>query len=383
MTKGIVVRPKKGKGMKKYLSVIIGIIIATCAHAADPATRDIATSQYYVEEQLSNRQDIVPAKTGTKVVTPTGTKGAIGERDIKTTLGSETTNQNDTGITTVETVNTALDNKQATLYKQPTVNVLTYTGTNTNSNSTRGYYGAGVTTTTPIYDTTTNTYGNGLVRAGTLNTAVATAVSGALTQVDETGTESNNGTLWRINDLNNILPTTIYAVASDTPTSNCYKRVQTDADHTDARSSCSVAMYDSLVRGDWGVVMAKETGITYSGTCSGSSCGKEVRGISACTDQTFDGYGLGVMAPADLTSTLQTAYENGQSGATPSGAYCYCKLTEPHIGTTTMASPWVFSDAYNSASVCALFCAAYCANRVRISTQYRGAVFGGVTVPNP
>jgi len=368
--------------MKKYLSVIIGIIIATCAHAADPATRDIATSQYYVEEQLANRQDIVPAKTGTKVVTPTGTKGAIGERDIKTTLGNETTNQNDTGLTTVETVNTALDNKQLTLYNQPTVNVMTYTGTNTDSNSTNNRYGAGVVTTTPIYDTTTNTYGNGLVRAGTLNTAVATAVSGALTQVDENGDESNNGTLWRINDLNNILPTTIYAVASDTTISYCHKRVQEDQSQNlvSSRNACSVAMYDSFVRGDWGVVMSKETGITYSGTCSGSSCGKEVRGISACTDQTFDGYGLGVMAPADLTSILQTAYENGQSGATPTGRFCYCKLTEPHIGATTAASPWVFLGARSLASDCALLCASYCAIYVRYDARFRGAVFGGVNV---
>ena len=96
--------------MKKTMS-IIGIMVTTCAFATDDG-REITTSQRYVETQLSNRQDTIPAKTGDKVVTPTSTKGEIGERDIKTTLGNETTNQNDTGITTVGTVKTAVDAKQ-------------------------------------------------------------------------------------------------------------------------------------------------------------------------------------------------------------------------------------------------------------------------------
>lgn len=362
--------------MKRTIG-IIGIIASTCAYGADPATRDIATSQYYVEEQLSNRQDMVPAKTGDRAMTPTGTRGTIGEREIKTDLGNETTNTGDTGLTTIETVNTALSNKQVTLYKQPTVNVLTYTGTNIDPN---GYTGVGVATSTPIYDETTNTYGNGLVRAGTLNTAVANAVNDALTQVDETGNASNSGVLWRINDLNTVLPTTMYAQASDAPTSYCYKRVQTDSTHTDAQSSCSTTLYDDFARGDWGVVMPRETGITYNGTCTGNSCNKEIRGISACTDQTFSGYAYGVMAPDGLSATLQTAYENGKSGGTPSGKYCYCRVTEPHIGTTTAASPWVFYKPQSSASDCALNCAYYCTARVRLDARLRGGAFGGVNV---
>ncbi len=368
---------KKERKMKR-ISILAGlVVIATGAYGANPETKDIATSQYYVDEQLSNRQDMVPAKTGDKAVTPTGTRGTIGEREIKTDLGNETTNQSDTGLTTIETVNTALGNKQVTLYKQPTVNVLTYTGTNIDPN---GYTGVGVATSTPIYDETTNTYGNGLVRAGTLNTAVANAVNDALTQVDETGNASNSGALWRINDLNTVLPITMYAVASDTPTSYCYKRVQTDSTYTDARGSCSTTLYDDFARGDWGVVMPRETGITYNGTCTGNSCDKEIRGISACTDQTFSGYAYGVMAPDGLTATLQTAYENGKSGATPSGRYCYCRATEPHIGTTTVASPWVFNSSSSSASDCALRCANRCADHVRYFARFRGAVFGGVNV---
>ena len=365
--------------MKRTIS-ILGIMVALNAYAADPETRVNVTSLKYVEDQLANRQDKIPAKSGDKAVTPTGTKGAIGERDIKTDLGNEATNQNDTGLTTVETVNTALNDKQASIQKLPTVNVVTYTGTNNNSNATNNYYGRGVVTSTPIYDDTTNTYGNGLVRASTLNSAVQTGVNSALTQVDETGTASNTGTLWRINDLNNVLPTTIYAQPSDTPTNYCYKRVQTDDAHLDARNSCSTTLYDDMTRGDWGVVMSKETGISYPGdTCSGNTCYKEVRGISACVSDTFTGSTYAAIAPDSLSSTLQTAYENGKSGATPSGRRCYCKATNPTIGANTAVSPWVFYITRSSTGDCALSCAYYCAYIVRLHARFRGAIFGGVS----
>ena len=163
------------------------------------------------------------------------------------------------------------------------------------------------------------------------------------------------------------------------PTSYCYKRVQTDSTHTDTRNSCSTTLYDDFARGDWGVVMPRETGITYNGTCTGNSCDKEIRGISACTDQTFIGYAYCVMAPDGLSATLQTAYENGKSGATPSGRYCYCRATEPHIGTTTAASPWVYHSSSNSAEACALSCAQVCVYYLRLHMRFRGAVFGGVS----
>ena len=209
--------------------------------------------------------------------------------------------------------------------------------------------------------------------------AVQTGVNSALTQVDETGTASNTGTLWRINDLNNVLPTTIYAQPSGTPTSYCYKRVQTDAEHTDARNSCSTTLYSDMTRGDWGVVMPYETGISYPGdTCSGNTCYKEVRGISACVSDTFTDAAFGVMAPDSLSSTLQTAYENGKSGATPSGPLCYCKATNPTIGANTAVSPWVFYRTHGSAGDCALSCAYLCGYHVRNRALFRGAIFGGV-----
>ena len=367
--------------MNKRISMMVVSMAITgasfVAHAANPETRDVATSWKYVDYQLSNRQDKVEAgNTDRAVIYPNSTggdtnhdgAGEIDARDIKTTLGDESTNTADTGLTTVATVNAALDNKQATLYKQPAVNIVTYTGTNTDSNSTNGYYGRGVATTTPIYDDTNNTYGNGLVRAETLNDAVADAVGNALTQVDAG---------WRIGDIGNALPITIYAQPSDIPTSYCYKRVQTDSSHADSQGSCSTALYSTFAKGDWAVVMPKATGITYSGTCTGNSCGKEIRGISACitTAGTY-----AVMAPSSLSSTLQTAYENGLSGETPSGRQCYCKVTEPHAGASTAVSPWVFADAYGSAGGCALVCAGSCAYGVRYDSRFRGAVFGGVTV---
>ncbi len=346
----------------KRIWIIVGMmVVAGGAYAANPETRDVATSLKYVDYQLSERQDMVPATTGDKAITPTGTKGTIGEREIKTTLGDEATNQNDAGLTTVGTVNTALTTKQSKIIKEPTVNIVTRSGSSDDNSIT----------TTPIYDSVKNTYGNGLVRAETLNTAVANAVDDALTQVDAG---------WMLGTLGTVLPTTMYAQPSDTPTSYCYKRVQTDSSHTDAQNSCSTAVYSDFVKGDWAVVMPKETGITYNGTCTGASCNKEVRGISACINHTFTGYGYAVMAPDSLSSELESAYVAGQSGATPSGPYCYCKATNPHIGAATAVSPWVFYLTASSAGNCALSCAAYCARNVRYYARFRGAVFGGVTV---
>ena len=175
------------------------------------------------------------------------------------------------------------------------------------------------------------------------------------------------------------MPTTINAPASDIPINRCYKLVQTDAEHTDIRTSCSTTLYNDMVKGDWGVVMPYETGISYpDNTCTGNTCYKEVRGISACVPDSFTGAAYGIMAPASLSSVLQTAYENGKTGATPSGARCYCKTTNPSIGVNTTVSPWVFFEAKGSAVSCALNCAGNCASNVQSIASFRGTVFGAV-----
>ena len=351
--------------------------MALNAYAADPETRVNVTSLKYVEDQLANRQDKIPAKSGDKAVTPTGVKGAIDERDIKTDLGNEATNQNDTGITTVETVNTALNDKQASIMKLPTVNVVTYTGTNNDSNATNNYYGRGVVTSTPIYDDTTNTYGNGLVRAATLNSAVQTGVNSALTQVDETGTASNTGTLWRINDLNNVLPTTAYLPAyvqgiNNTLTNDCYKPYD-EGLYSAYQGQCSSTLFNSLKKGDWGVLFPYETKIVYETTCGGSDsakCGKEVQGTSVCVNIAPTVAYIAVTDPEKI-SALNQAVISQRNGGPTTGAYCYCKLINPSV----QGAQWMYRGAFVERP-CANVCAHECGYYVPRRAPLRGILFG-------
>ena len=369
--------------MKRIVS-IIGMFIATAAFAANDG-RDTVTSQQFVEDELSNRQDLVQPKSGDRAMTAPvapAAKGAIGEREIKTTLGNESTNQNDTGITTVGTVKAAIDTKQAKLKQYPAgVNVVTYTGTQTDQAATDGNRGAGVTTITPIYDERVNTYGNGLVRAETLNTAVQRGIRRSLTKVDAG---------FMINKIGDVLPTTIYASASDEPTSYCFERITTDTGHSNNRNICSQSLYGDFKKGDWAVVMPKATKIKYdgiSGGCDkngtgGASCGKEIRGISACSSETFSGMAFTIMAPSDKYEALQSAYEAyTETGApTSENLRCYCRIIDPHSGIGTVASPWVFRNSYSTADGCALNCALDCAHNVRNYSRFRGAIFGAQTV---
>ena len=369
--------------MRKIV-IIIGIVFTVAAFAANDG-RDTVTSQQFVESELSNRQDLVQPKSGDKAMTAPvapAAKGAIGEREIKTNLGNESTNQSDPSLTTVGTVKAAIDTKQDKLKKYPAgVNVVTYTGTQTDNDATAGRRGAGVTTITPIYDETVNTYGNGLVRAETLNTAVQRGIRRSLTQVPAGFT---------INKIGDVLPTTIYASASDTPTSYCYRNIDPTTT-PDSRGICSQSLYGDLKKGEWAVVMPRKTKIKYDGIdggCNkngtgGASCGKEIRGISACLDESFDKAYNGAIVPNtdNLWAKLETAYEtyteNGTPTASGTALWCYCKAKDPHIGTT---SPWVLVRGMG-VSECSRHCADGCSNMLMYSSPFRGAVFGAIN-PN-
>ena len=138
-------------------------------------------------------------------------------------------------------------------------------------------------------------------------------------------------------------------------------------------------MYDNYSRGDWGTMFPYNTGITYNTTCTDVSCGKEVRGISACVQATFNGYGRGVHVPStetELITTLNQAYETGKNGDAPNNAHCYCKLSAPYT------SDWVYRNAYQAGN-CASRCAFACATDVQGLGGMRGALFSASPVPVP
>lgn len=354
--------------MKNTIS-IIGIFVVLCAYGANPETRDIATSQYYVDTQLSNRQDLVPAKTGDKAVTPTGTKGTIGEREIKTNLGNES-NISDIALTTVETVKTAIDNKQEKISELNSENIITYTGMETAYSDGVQVKGPGVVTSTPIYDDTVNTYANGLIRAEKLNDAVTTGVSGALTQVSAG---------FVINDIGNVLPTTAYLPAYiDGSSRDCYKLHTPSGNTTGNQAYCSSTLYNSLRSGDWGAVFPYETGIVYATTCGGtnsSSCGKEIHGTSVCSSVTPQVAGGSVITDASKIATLNQENETQRNGGAVTGEYCYYKLLNPSVA----GAPWVYRGSWSSPTNCATKCAHECGWYVPLRPRIRRALFSAGT----
>ena len=76
--------------MKHTIIAYMSVLGMASAYAASD---DVVNSQMYVDNAVGNLQTNLPAKTSDKVVTYTTMAGTTGERDIKTTLGNESTNQ--------------------------------------------------------------------------------------------------------------------------------------------------------------------------------------------------------------------------------------------------------------------------------------------------
>ena len=354
--------------MKKMI-MLIGMFVVVSAHATND---DVVNSQMYVDNLVDGLQTNLPAKTSDKVVTYTTTAGTTGEREIKTELGNESTNQADTGIPTVGTVKVAVDDKQKKINSLSGENVMTYTS--------RGGYGggAGIVSSTPIYDSTVNTFDNGLVTAKTLNDAVIAGVNAEVTRIN-----TPQGTLWRFNRTPpKVLPTTMNLPTNIDGLGRCHYNITTNAAGSN-ELRCSGTTYNSLDRGDFVVSFPFDTGITYTNdTCGGTdnqNCGKEIRGISACT--TMFGSVFRNLAPvsSEHWSTLDTVYENGKTGAIPNGRYCYCKLINPVIS----GARWVNNQSFTDATSCGTSCASACAFAVKFYPNGRASLFGAVPVPSP
>ncbi len=348
----------------KKLIVCLVMLCATMAYATND---DVVNSQMYVDNAVGNLQTNLPAKTSDKVVTYTTTAGTTGERDIKTTLGNESTNTSDTGIPTTGTVNTAVGDKQDKLEPLSNVNIVTYSGTANNES-----FGRGLPTTTPIYDSTVNTFDNGLVRAKTLNDAVIAGVNAEATKI----TTDPKGALWVFNRTPpKVLPTTANLPANSTGDKLCYVTLVSGGPSNN--TGCSTTLYSTFSRGDWGATFIYNTGITYDNdTCTGDACYKEVYGITACIDSAYgDNYQPVPSTETTLINKLESAYTLGKTGVA-SGKYCFGKLVNPVVAN----SHWVYFTEYNTTDECAADCAYRFAALVWHRQQLRSAVFGAVPV---
>ena len=324
----------------------LGLIITLPAFGENLAL----TTLEYVEGVLDNYQDKFPAvNTDTLITIDSTQSNGINQMPIVDTIVAGE-NDDDEHVPTTGAVVTGLNGRQTAVLNLSNQNIVTYSGT------------TGTVTATPIYNTTNNTFSNGLVTASTLNTAVTDAANSKVTCYQHQ-TQGDTGTpciLWQINTTpTNPLTTTAYLPANIGGSTYCYKgHDKTDSNDHSAQNSCPAATYDALNNGEWATVYSYGT----------------VKGISMCTNISSSIY---ASIPSNQ-SGIQTAYDNWVSSGRPTTlpftgmAYCYCKVVEPNVSSAR----WVFQLS-NSVSFCARYCAYNCASNARSNAGFRGALFGG------
>ena len=193
--------------MKKLLSLLLMIMI-TCsvgiAYATGAGDTETVTSLKYVTDELNTRQDKFGANDG-KAMTFTNVAGGNAPRDVKTNLGSNTS---DTGLPTVSAVNAGLDDKQNTIPAANTNTVVTYTGV------------AGTVGQKGIYQDT-GTYASqqdNLIDAGTFNAALRNGLNNEFVCADRDPV-SNQCWLWTIGSaIENYISATGIGYQNGTPT---------------------------------------------------------------------------------------------------------------------------------------------------------------------
>ncbi|MBP5485621.1 MAG: hypothetical protein J6Y07_02845 [Alphaproteobacteria bacterium] len=173
--------------MRKFM--VFGLFAAFIgfAFADDIADRQTVTSLTYVNDELSEKQDIFGAQSGTKVATFTNTAGEITPREVKSDLGNNT---NDTALPTVGAVNAKLDATQNTLGENKHAN---YVATYTNAPGELGE--KGIYQDNGTYANQTNT----LVDAGTFNAALQNGLDNEFVCAGN-DPATGNCWLWTIHD---------------------------------------------------------------------------------------------------------------------------------------------------------------------------------------
>lgn len=309
-------------------------------------TSSVVTTQTYVDNALSAKQAKITTTGTNKLMTYGSSAGNIGERNIVTTLGDDTTAT--TAITT-GAVNTGLNNKQ------PRVN-------GTNGYIMAGTGTAGTVAKKPVYGSTTQ-YTNALVEAQTVNTAATAAANSELTCID------NDCLLLQIHTTapTGITLSGIYLDTSINGTDTCYRALSTTSGYN-RDGTCSATTLGYLgtsgnKSGKWGVVFP------YG----------DVTGISVCSSLAKSGSGTYPVATSEQIATLENelSSQTGQYGSLGSDKkYCYCKIVGP------AASQWVFREAISSSSLCGNSCAGHCAGAVskdlttNAGDAYRIAIYG-------
>lgn len=315
----------------------------------------VVSAKSYTDAQLSTRQNAFTGSATDKLILFSDTTdGAYGERDIVTSLGSRDASTGQYPATDTASTANEVPTRGAIytglVYKQSTV-----TGT-------AGYvakYDSNARMTgnkKPIYNSTTAAYGNALIEADTLNTAIADAVNSEFTQVDETGTSSSSGGLWRINSVNDLNKLTyIYLDSGVNGTGSCYKNSFYSSGGIGANDGCDATYYDNLNPGQWRVIFP-DYNVDGNIVCS------RVAPSGATMGEIYPGYQTPITG--DYNQWVELRYKNNKIYK-----HCYCRMTGP------MGSSWVYINTYMDYDECDSNCASVCSNYVSTNFAFRSAMF--------
>ena len=337
----------------------------------------VASAKTYTDSELATRQPNFTGSATDKLILFSGsTDGAFGERAVVTSLGTPNsttglysgTDLSSTEVPTNSAVNTGVNRKQATV--NGTANYVAMYDENAHmTGDAKGIYNA-----SSLTDLDT------LVEAGTLNSAIVDAVNSELIQVDESGHESNSGTLWKLNTAANL---SLLGPASgsgsggsgnqSTPSMKNYllrlgSPVQDDQSFYSIDGSNLYADFTcpdkagSMVPGDWCAEV-------YEGCASSSLADVPIEECAGDYDMTGPAVEVsGISACSAVVSNDQGDIPENQLGinddythiatSNPAGRYCYCKLTEANGNTAV--SQWVFDTEFENAGQCAEDCASLC-----------------------
>ena len=346
------IKESGNKRVKIAAYFVVLFLLLPCVVRADETYENIPTSRAYVDDEISKLQPQFDGLGENKLMTYGTTDGAVGSRDIVTELGTSTTA---TTVPTVGAINGGFNTKQYKLNGNAG-----WVATNTGINGLVGQK--------PIYDATNN-YNTALVDAQTLNNAVINAVNSELIQVDETGTASSTGTLWKLNDAANLtLLNTREALdvsslnTATNGTSRCFRGVSGKYNENGTCSATTLSRLGSSGNksGLWGTVFP------YG----------DIVGKSVCSSQsgTYPN-----VATAEQNTALNTEFitQTGNGNIADDQIYCWCKMDSLN-GDDVAASSWVYLLAPGDSAFCAYNCPNNCAAGVQVYAAFRGAVFGSV-----
>ena len=323
------------------LKTVVTNFVAHWMFAADMI---VPASQKYVDAEMAKLQPNFAGLGNDKLVLYSNTtNGAVGSRDIVTTLGDSTT------ATTVPTRGAIL------------------TGVNTKQDLFHGRSGYAMVGTgvenvfedKPIYSAQNN-YSRALVEAGTLNQAVVDAVNSELIAVPGVG--------WRINTADNLTlldTSNAYLDPEVSPTAIC-GRADINTSFTSSGSECWCSdgqshedVCNTLQYSEWVIIYP-----TY-----------QLKGISLFAPGNLEGeYVANASDQVRLDQLYASSLTSGYEGlATPGQGWCYYKITSPVV------SSWVAQQANNANKRLGNFERGICVDADRIAhlswTHVRAAMF--------